>query len=277
MIFVFGGIMKKNFSILTLFLAVFCFYNSGFAEDTTGIYAAAKGGISFENINTKGNAGGGTANSIFTIQDLFASSNHNLTDTVGAFGGALGYDFQNYPFRIEVEYLYRTQSSTNFSNGGASIFSVGPMSGLLATGTASFFHKDTIQTLLLNGYWDIVDYNGFVPYLGGGIGLAFHNIKDSANIIYNMAGSNTTYGTAFSKTRSVTSFAWMASAGVAYKITPNWTLDLGYRLISFGDTGTSSLGATQLNNGLFNTTEAASMKGNVALSNEVLCSVRYTF
>jgi len=63
------------------------------------------------------------------------------------------------------------------------------MSGLLATGTASFFHKDTIQTLLLNGYWDIVDYNGFVPYLGGGIGLAFHNIKDSANIIYNMAGS----------------------------------------------------------------------------------------
>lgn len=134
---------------------------------------------------------------------------------------------------------------------------------------------------MLNGYWDIVDYNGFVPYLGGGIGLAFHNLHDSANVMYTPTATYrsvlSTYGYGLSKSQTLTRFAWMASAGVAYHINTHWTVDLGYRLISFGDTGTTSLGAAQANSFFPGYVGTASVKGGTTLSNEVLMSVRYTF
>jgi opacity protein-like surface antigen len=292
----------KRFSALALGLALLCCCHLAFAADSTGVYVAGKGGLSFENSTQEGNVSGSyrerqsgtigaTSYSIQTmIQDIFSSSSHNTTNTAGAFGGAIGYDFQQYPFRVELEYLFRTQSSTNFSSTGfantASSISLNGTPALntntiMANGTASFSRKDNIHTLMLNGYWDIVDYNGFIPYLGGGIGLAFHNLHDSANVMYRPTATFASVlrpsGYGLSKSQIKTCFAWMASAGVAYKINTNWTVDLGYRLISFGDTGTTSLGAAPVDSTTPGYVDSASIKGGTTLSNEVLLSVRYTF
>jgi opacity protein-like surface antigen len=283
----------KGFSALVMSIALLCCCNLAFAADTTGVYVAGKGGVSFENSTQKGTAGGGFRStesfgsiSVQTmIQDIFSSSNHNATNTAGAFGGAIGYDFQQYPFRVELEYLFRTQTSTDFSSAGSSSYSMAygniSNSAIMANSMASFSRKDNIHTLMLNSYWDIVDYNGFVPYLGGGIGLAFHNLHDSANVMYTPTRTFSSflspYGYGLSKSQTLTRFAWMASAGVAYHINTHWTVDLGYRLISFGDTGTTSLGSAQVGREFTGYTGTASIKGGTTLSNEVLMSVRYTF
>jgi len=297
--------VRKGISLLVLSLVILCSSIPAFAADTTGIYVAGKGGVSFENSNEKGNIGGGYANSSsmqygqytssvqMMIQDLFSSSNHNSTNTSGTFGGAIGYDFQQYPFRVELEYLYRTQANSSFESSGISNYSYQSAitnnstgatlssggSTPLANAIAGFSRKDTIHTVMLNGYWDIVNYNGFVPYVGGGVGLAFHNVRDSANVAYTTANNAGSYGYGVSKNQTLTRFAWMASAGVAYKITANWAVDLGYRVISFGDTGTTSLGAAPytIASGAPTFVDAVSVKGGTTISNEVLLSLRYTF
>lgn len=276
------GVVKRVISAFVLSFAMLFCSHLAFAQETTGVYVAGKGGLSFENSNIKGKiAGGGNDTDGFGVQDLFGSSNHNSTNTSGAFGGAIGYDFSQFPFRVELEYLYRTQSKSNFVNGGTSnIMWNGTSFGLFANNFAAFSRQDTIHTLMFNGYWDITNYNGFVPYVGGGIGLAFHNLHDSVNVagtpVPAAAAFLSPYGYGISKNQTLTQFAWMATAGVAYKINPNWTIDLGYRLISFGDTGTTSLGAASYN-GLIPCEATASIKENTTLSNEVLLSLRYTF
>lgn len=90
---------------------------------------------------------------------------------------------------------------------------------------------------LVNAYVDLGTWRGITPYVGGGIGvgaitvMGFKDVNVPANSVY--------YG---DKDKTTTNFAWALYAGVSYDVTPQFTLDLGYRYTDLGSvkTGTAS-------------------------------------
>ena len=126
--------------------------------------------------------------------------------------------------------------------------------------------KQQNYTTLLNGYYDIFSYYGFTPYVGGGIGFNAQttsgelNYTESANgspyradltapagypkvwinpntgntVATNIAFAPQNWDRTIKNTRY--SFAWALSAGVAYKITHDLSLDLSYRYADLGTT-----------------------------------------
>jgi len=93
----------------------------------------------------------------------------------------------------------------------------------------------TTYTGMVNGYFDLGNYRGFVPYFGAGIGLAYHQMDDymiSAspffpNVPWKVTGDNDL------------TFAWNVMAGVSYRVSDRAILDFGYRYIDFGRAATA--------------------------------------
>ncbi|MDX2287775.1 MAG: outer membrane beta-barrel protein [Hyphomicrobiaceae bacterium] len=83
-------------------------------------------------------------------------------------------------------------------------------------------------SLMFNGYYDLGNYGGFVPYVGAGVGVAY-NIVDDVSFTQNPNLVNVIEG---DKTLA---FAWSVMAGVGYQISDRAILDFGYRYIDLGD------------------------------------------
>jgi len=76
-------------------------------------------------------------------------------------------------------------------------------------------------TVLANAYIDLVRWGNLTPYVGAGLGVAFHEM-DNVSL---PAGSSD---------GSSTEFAWALYAGLSYNISPSFTIDAGYRFIDLG-------------------------------------------
>ena len=199
------------------------------AEGQTGVYIAPRFSYGFTQMN--GMKASGTHQ--YHPYDDFSAKIGNKTDN--AFGGALavGYDFQQrfrVPVRAELEYAVFSQvrgrrNALMRDLGGAN----------KAFGNAE--QKIQTQTLFVNVCYDFHNDTAFTPYLGGGVGLAFLRSKGSfAFDIYDANGKPAPNELAdFSLgTKNRTNFAWNIGTGVAYNITNNATLDLGYRFAGLG-------------------------------------------
>lgn len=82
-------------------------------------------------------------------------------------------------------------------------------------------------TLMLNLYKDLGNWGGFVPYVGAGIGAAYHQLDniyftDNPNLSNQIHGNNDL------------AFAWSLMAGVGYQISDRAIIDVGYRYIDMG-------------------------------------------
>lgn len=82
-------------------------------------------------------------------------------------------------------------------------------------------------TLMLNIYKDLGNWSGFVPYLGAGIGAAYHQL-DNIYFTGNPALTNQIHG------NNDLAFAWSLMAGVGYQISSRAVIDVGYRYIDMG-------------------------------------------
>ncbi len=76
-------------------------------------------------------------------------------------------------------------------------------------------------TGFVNAYWDITNYNGFTPYLGGGVGVAYNRLT----------GVNLPVG---ASDASRLDLAYNLTAGLSYDLTSNVKMDLGYRYVNLG-------------------------------------------
>ncbi len=77
------------------------------------------------------------------------------------------------------------------------------------------------STAFLNVTYDITNYGGWTPYIGGGVGVAYHRITDVAAPIDSSSGNEV-------------EFAWNVHAGITYDLSPQTKVDLGYRLADLG-------------------------------------------
>jgi len=82
-------------------------------------------------------------------------------------------------------------------------------------------------TLMLNAYKDLGNYRGITPYVGAGVGVAYHMVDD----VYFTGNPNLT--NQIHGDRDI-SFAWSLMAGIGYQISDRAILDLGYRFIDMG-------------------------------------------
>jgi len=82
-------------------------------------------------------------------------------------------------------------------------------------------------TMMLNLYHDVGRFGSFVPYIGAGVGAAYHIVDEvyfteNPNLINRIEGN-----------RDLT-FAWSVMAGVGYQISDRAILDFGYKYIDMG-------------------------------------------
>ena len=177
-------------AVLALFLALPCAAQAG----DTGFYVAPKFVAGFQNTDWK-------------VSTPAGSGSTDSTRGIAGFSIAGGYDFsvlQGLPLRAELEYGYnsRVDKSVPFGDG-----------------------ESRVQTLMVNGYWDITNIMDFTPYVGAGIGLAFANTRGTADV----AGFH--YGTSDTDVK----LAGQIGVGCSYFFTPNISADLGYRYLFTGD------------------------------------------
>lgn len=85
----------------------------------------------------------------------------------------------------------------------------------------------TTYTAMTNVYYDLGRIGNFVPYVGAGLGAAYHMV-DEVYFTENAALLNRIHGG-----RDL-AFAWSLMAGVGYQLGERAVLDFGYRYIDLG-------------------------------------------
>ena len=83
---------------------------------------------------------------------------------------------------------------------------------------------------LANGYVDIGTWRGVTPFVHAGVGLAAHSFR----------GLNDNGG-AVALDAHPTNLAWAVGAGLAFSVTPNFNIEVGYRYIDMGGIGSNRL------------------------------------
>jgi len=137
-----------------------------------------------------------------------------------------GYQATNW-FRADATIEYRFGASLRSGATDA-------WTGSAQTGDA--FRADVASFVgLVNGYVAPVDWYGFSPFLGAGIGFA-------DNRLTSVSVSRPGWGGGFASGSRI-SFAWAAMAGVDYDLTATLKLELSYRYLSYGTATTGGADA----------------------------------
>jgi len=147
-------------------------------------------------------------------------------DSAGIFGLGAGYQFNNW-FRADVTGEFRGNATLH----GLDIVSFN--GGII--GTDEYHGSKSEWLVLANAYVDLGTWWCVTPFIGAGVGA-------SRNTISNFQDINTpNLSVAFAPSASKWDFAWALHAGVAYKVTPNVTLEFAYRYVDLGDAVTGAL------------------------------------
>lgn len=184
-----------------------------------------------------------------------------VTDTQIGGGAQLGYNFARtgYPIRLELDYTARGDADASSSRNMTWWWKLNGVTYSNIPGVMAQTDKVGLQTVLTNIWYDIPTGTAFTPYLGGGVGWAFLNYKNTRA----MTTGGETEG--FTDEKDATNFAWSIGAGVSYALSSHFTLDVGYRYVDAGDVKVSAAGGEPLH-----------AEASVA-SHDVMVGLRYSF
>ena len=149
------------------------------------------------------------------------------------FGGVgVGYALNSW-LRFDGTVEYR---------GGGSLSSVDYYGPNAANGfnTGKDFYRANVSSIvgMVNAYVDLGTWYCLTPYIGGGVGVAYNRITGFTDQGYSVPAGGPS-GVYF-KEGDKTNFAWALMAGVAYDVSSNLKLDLGYRYLNYGKVSTGS-------------------------------------
>jgi opacity protein-like surface antigen len=168
-----------------------------------------------------------TAASVINIQKGF--------DAAPFFG--IGYQWNNW-LRFDVTGEYRAKAAfRGFDIATDDFGNVFP---------DQYFASKFEWVFLANAYFDLGTWWCLTPFVGVGVGMAYNRIHDFKDDNIPWAS------VAFGETTGKWNFAWALHAGVAYKVTPGFTVELAYRYIDLGDAQSGDLvtylGGNMVNN-----------------------------
>ena len=146
--------------------------------------------------------------------------------TTGGVGVGCGTGSRGFRYEFMMGYHGQRAVDGRLSpyNNGAFIVNNGPVHSSITTYTG-----------MVNGYFDLGNFRGVVPYVGLGVGLAYHQMDE-----YQITSSAFLPQTPWKvHGDNDLTLAWSAMAGFAYQVSDRAILDLGYRYIDFGRASTA--------------------------------------
>ncbi|MET0606563.1 MAG: outer membrane protein [Beijerinckiaceae bacterium] len=144
-------------------------------------------------------------------------------------GLGLGYRLNSW-FRADLTAEWRKDYDFSATNSGSNY----------VNGYSDERAKFSARTFMLNGYVDLGTWSGLTPYIGGGVGVTNKEVKDwSTQVFCFTAFCTPTLAMNTLPDTSKTGASWAVMAGVAWEITPNLSLDIGYRYLSLGEITTN--------------------------------------
>ncbi|WP_028349391.1 outer membrane protein [Bradyrhizobium murdochi] len=204
-------------------------------EDFGGWYLRGDIGFSNQRVDRLNNALDATTTS---------SVQTNTFNTAGIFGLGVGYKVNNW-FRADVTGEYRGNSQ--FLGKDVITFPGG-------FGTDTYHATKSEWVVLGNAYVDLGTWWCVTPFIGAGVGGARVSIANFTDQGITNIGGVTSPSLAFGDNVAKWNFAWAAHAGIAYKVTPNFTVELAYRYLDMGDGLTGDLRTFDGTNGINNPT-----------------------
>ena len=101
---------------------------------------------------------------------------------------------------------------------------------------ADTYHATKSEWVVLaNAYVDLGTWWCITPFIGAGVGGARSRSTNFTDQGIANPGGGALPGLAFGDNVSKWNFAWALHAGVAYKVTPNFTVELAYRYLDMGN------------------------------------------
>jgi opacity protein-like surface antigen len=153
----------------------------------------------------------------------------SLGDSV-TFGAGFGYNFTDM---IRADF---TVDGFRANFDGTTSSALPCVAVLVGTSCRSEDSADaTAMSFLVNGYVDLGTYVGFTPYVGGGLGYTYVDWGSLSGSNFCVAGAGPCPGggalvaTSEQEGQQSWRFTYAAMAGVAYDISKNLKVDLGYR------------------------------------------------
>jgi opacity protein-like surface antigen len=197
-------------------------------------------------------------------------------DSAGTYQVGAGYQFNSW-FRADVTGEYR--GSANFK--GTDLVS-GPFAGAIGSGIDNYSASKSELLFLANVYADLGTWWCVTPFIGAGIGTArvsINNFSDNGLSNEHVAGGGAAAfvggppvaSAVTAANGSEWNFAWALHAGLAYKISPNATLELAYSYVNLGN------GTTGVDNAFDGSVGGHVFKFNNITSNDVKLGVRWNF
>lgn len=235
---------------------------SSLAYADNGFYTSLKSGISdtkFDNSKDQLSVDTVDSNQTFYNTDADESIYPNIST-------AIGFDFSKISkinARAELEYTYKDNAQFSSNINKLTIEMEGNSQTIdVPNGTPSLFINELkSQSLMFNAYYDFKNVSKFTPYLSAGAGVTRIKNKQTLNSEFPLENG-------FNLSDTSDTFTWSAGAGVAYKVTENVALDLGYHYVDAGE--------IEFNNNLFQ--ESVNLKSTADLvSHDYSLGIRYTF
>ena len=210
-------------------------YAPAVVEDFGGWYLRGDIGFSNQRVDRLNNVL--DRNNTSSVQTLNFNS-------AGIFGLGVGYKVNNW-FRADVTGEYR---------GNSQFFGTDAITYAGGVGTDTYHATKNEWVVLANAYVDLGTWWCMTPFIGAGVGgarVSINNFTDQGIAL--QGGAGPTLGSlAYGDNVSKWNLAWALHAGVAYKVTPNFTVELAYRYLDMGDGLTGDLRAFDGTNGINN-------------------------
>jgi opacity protein-like surface antigen len=189
--------------------------------ESSGWYLRGDVGFSNQRVGSIYNILEETAGSVSTLDKGF--------DAAPLFGGGIGYQWNNW-LRFDVTGQYR--GNANFH--GLQVYTPEPNSGT-GVGVDDYHASKSEVLVMANAYVDLGTWWCVTPFIGAGIGASYNTISNFRDI--NVA----TNGLAFASSDSKWDLAWALHAGLSYKVTPNFIVELAYSYTNLGDAQSGDL------------------------------------
>jgi opacity protein-like surface antigen len=144
-------------------------------------------------------------------------------DSAPIFGIGLGYRHNSW-FRWDATVEFRAKaefSALDFYDTDGDLLTAGDQ------GTNDWRFKKSEYLLMWNAYVDLGTWKGITPFVGAGLGASRNSISHLRDI--NVPNGGVAYAPADAKWD-----AWALHAGLAYDVTPNFTIEFAYRYLDMG-------------------------------------------
>jgi opacity protein-like surface antigen len=205
-------------------------------EDFGGWYLRGDIGFSNQRVSRLNNAL--DVNATTSVQTLNFNS-------AGIFGLGVGYRFNNW-FRADITGEYR---------GNSQFFGTDAITFAGGFGTDTYHATKSEWVVLGNAYVDLGTWWCITPFIGAGVGgarVSINGFTDQGITTPLVPPGPALASLAFGDNVSRWNFAWALHAGVAYRVTPNFTVELAYRYLDMGNGLTGDLRAFDGTNNINN-------------------------